>query len=57
MELDEETLATTKSARRLNKKSGQMMNATETTAFHSTTMKKAQKAMKTMLKIGLNTLT
>ena len=41
--------------RKLKKKLAQIMNAT-TVAFLSTTMKKAQQAMKTILKTGLNTL-
>ena len=54
--LKEETLATTKSANRLKKKSAHMLNATKTRAFHSTTMKKAQQVMTTILKTGMNTL-
>ena len=53
--LEEKTFVTTKSARRLKMKSAHMMNATKTAAFHSTTMKKTQQAIKTILKTRLNT--
>ena len=53
--LEEKTFVTTKSARRLKKKSAHTMNATKTADFHSTTMKKTQQAKKIILKTGLNT--
>ena len=53
--LEEETLATTKSAKILKKISAQMLNATRTAALLST-MTKAQQVTKTILKTGLYTL-
>ena len=53
--LEEKTFVTTKSARRLKKKSAHIMNATKTADVHSTTMKKTQQAKKIILKTGLNT--
>ena len=55
--LEEETLAMTKSVKRPKKKSAQMVSATKTAAFHSTTMKKARRVKKTILKTRLSTLT
>ena len=47
--LEGKTFVTTKSARRLEKKSAHMMNATKRAGFHATTMKRAQQAMETDL--------
>ena len=52
---EEQTFETTKSAGTPKKKSAHMIHATNTAAFHSTTMKKAQQAMRTILKTRLNT--